>query len=380
MIAKALPAVEKLPKHALQHFLEPERVLMFRVPWTNLAGEYCVNRGYRVQFSSLLGPYQGGVTFGPEVDQEFVYAKALQQTVANAASGRQLGGAWGGSDFDPKGKTDAELMAFVQSFATAMQRGVGQFTDIIQGGREAGLLFGQMKKLADSYAAVVVQSADATLLTQLASGKHKSTSILGFNAEAIAICRALQATEYAVRSVTYGAKTVVQLGGFKPEQVDQLEKNVKSGDKISDYKSNTSEFYEGDIQFNAAKQERFIICGNVSIEIVKKLASFGAGVVVATIPISNEMTAEVIKQVTFCSHEVIMAVATSSFASKLTQLAVRMDAPENKQEQIDEATKLVLKQCKNVAAQFGRDDDLQFGLLGFAVQKLAEAAADQGWV
>ncbi len=140
----------------LERLVEPERQVMFRVPWMDDAGRVRVNRGYRVQFSSAIGPYKGGLRFHPSVNLSIIKFLGFEQTFKNSLTGMAIGGAKGGSDFDPKGKSDREVMAFCQSFASELCRHIGADTDVPAGdigvgGREIGFLFGQYKRLTGLY-------------------------------------------------------------------------------------------------------------------------------------------------------------------------------------------------------------------------------------
>jgi len=140
----------------LERMTEPERIITFRVPWVNDNGEVIVNRGYRVQFSSLIGPYKGGLRFHPSVNQSIMKFLGFEQIFKNALTGLPIGGAKGGSDFDPKGKSDNEIMRFCQSFMTELYRHIGQDVDVPAGdigvgAREIGYLFGQYKRIRNAY-------------------------------------------------------------------------------------------------------------------------------------------------------------------------------------------------------------------------------------
>ena len=139
----------------LERLLEPERSISFRVTWVDDKGEYHVNRGYRIQFNSALGPYKGGLRFHPSVNRSMLNFLALEQTFKNALTGQAIGGAKGGSDFDPKGKSDGEIMRFCQAFMSELYRHIGPNTDVPAGdigvgGREIGYLYGQYKKLSNT--------------------------------------------------------------------------------------------------------------------------------------------------------------------------------------------------------------------------------------
>ena len=144
----------------LERLLEPERVIMFRVPWTEDSGTVQVNRGFRIQFNSALGPYKGGLRFHPTVNLGILKFLAFEQVFKNSLTTLQIGGGKGGSDFDPKGKSDSEVMRFCQSFMTELSRHIGPDTDVPAGdigvgAREIGFLFGQYKRLANEFSGVL---------------------------------------------------------------------------------------------------------------------------------------------------------------------------------------------------------------------------------
>ncbi|MCX7321296.1 MAG: NADP-specific glutamate dehydrogenase, partial [Hyphomicrobiales bacterium] len=147
-----------LDKALIQRLCEPERQIIFRVPWVDDAGEVRINRGFRVQFNSALGPYKGGLRFHPSVNIGIIKFLGFEQTFKNALSGLPIGGGKGGSDFNPRGRSDDEIMRFCQSFMTELYRHLGEYTDVPAGdigvgGREIGFLFGQYKRLTNRYEA-----------------------------------------------------------------------------------------------------------------------------------------------------------------------------------------------------------------------------------
>lgn len=156
--------VEKRPelqeKGVLERMVEPERMVTFRVPWVDDAGKVQVNRGFRVQFNSAIGPYKGGLRLHPSVCASVVKFLGFEQCFKNSLTGLPMGGGKGGSDFDPKGKSDNEVMRFCQSFITELQRHIGQFTDVPAGdigvgGREIGFMYGQYKRLRNESVGVL---------------------------------------------------------------------------------------------------------------------------------------------------------------------------------------------------------------------------------
>ena len=158
------PAIDAHPEYEqaslLERFVEPERVIMFRVPWVDDSGKVQVNRGYRVEFNSAIGPYKGGLRFNPTVTLGMLKFLGLEQILKNSLTTLPMGGGKGGSDFDPKGKSNNEIMHFCQSFMTELARHIGPNTDVPAGdlgvgGREVGYLFGQYKRIRDEWTGVL---------------------------------------------------------------------------------------------------------------------------------------------------------------------------------------------------------------------------------
>ena len=158
------PVFDKHPEYEqaglLERFVEPERVILFRIPWVDDQGKVQVNRGYRVQFNSAIGPYKGGLRFHPSVNLSILKFLGFEQILKNSLTGLPIGGGKGGSDFDPKGKSDREVMAFCQSLMTELYRHIGADTDVPAGdigvgGREIGYLYGQYKRLTGLYEGVL---------------------------------------------------------------------------------------------------------------------------------------------------------------------------------------------------------------------------------
>ncbi len=159
------PVLVKYPQYAdhkvIERICEPERQIIFRVPWQDDRGEVNINRGFRVQFNSVLGPYKGGLRFHPSVLLGTIKFLGFEQIFKNALTGMPIGGAKGGSDFDPKGRSDSEVMRFCQSFMTELHRHLGEYTDVPAGdigvgAREIGYLFGQYKRMTNRYESAVL--------------------------------------------------------------------------------------------------------------------------------------------------------------------------------------------------------------------------------
>lgn len=163
VVETLFPFIEENPKYKtakiLERMVEPERTIIFRVPWVDDKGEYQINRGYRVQMNSAIGPYKGGIRFHPSVNLSSLKFLAFEQTLKNSLTTLPMGGGKGGSDFDPKGKSDNEVMRFCQSFMTELTRHIGADTDVPAGdigvgGREVGYMYGQYKRLRNEFTGV----------------------------------------------------------------------------------------------------------------------------------------------------------------------------------------------------------------------------------
>ena len=246
----------------LERMVEPERVLMFRVPWTDDSGEIQVNRGYRVEFNSSIGPYKGGLRFHPTVNLSILKFLGFEQVFKNSLTTLPLGGGKGGSDFNPKGKTDAEVMRFCQSFMTELSRHIGPNTDVPAGdigvgGREIGFLFGQYKRLRNEFTGVLTGkglSYGGSLIRPEATGYGNvyfaknmlATRGDSFEGKTVAISGSGNVAQYAAeKTIEFGGKVVTlsDSGGYIYDSEGLNEeklafvmnlKNVKRG-RISEY-------------------------------------------------------------------------------------------------------------------------------------------------
>ena len=246
----------------LERMVEPERVLMFRVPWTDDSGEIQVNRGYRVEFNSSIGPYKGGLRFHPTVNLSILKFLGFEQVFKNSLTTLPLGGGKGGSDFNPKGKTDAEVMRFCQSFMTELSRHIGPNTDVPAGdigvgGREIGFLFGQYKRLRNEFTGVLTGkglSYGGSLIRPEATGYGNvyfaknmlATKGDSFEGKTVVISGSGNVAQYAAeKTIEFGGKVVTMSdsGGYIYDSEGLNEeklafvmnlKNVKRG-RISEY-------------------------------------------------------------------------------------------------------------------------------------------------
>jgi glutamate dehydrogenase (NADP+) len=246
----------------LERLVEPERIIIFRVPWMDDMGEIHVNRGFRVQCSSAIGPYKGGIRFHPSVNLSIMKFLAFEQTFKNALTTLPMGGAKGGSDFNPRGKSDAEVMRFCQSFMTELYRHIGADTDVPAGdigvgGREIGYLFGQYKRLKDEFTGTLTGKGLAwggSLLRPEATGyglcyfaeQMLATRGESFQGKKVNISGAGNVAQYAAqKALRLGAKvqTLSDSDGFvyDPDGLDEEKiayvlqlKNIRRG-RIKEY-------------------------------------------------------------------------------------------------------------------------------------------------
>jgi glutamate dehydrogenase (NADP+) len=246
----------------LERMVEPERVIMFRVPWMDDQGEFHINRGFRIQMNSAIGPYKGGLRFHPSVTLGILKFLAFEQVFKNSLTSLPMGGGKGGSDFDPKGKSDLEVMRFCQSFMTELYRHVGPDIDVPAGdigvgGREIGYLFGQYKRLTKEFSGVltgkglnwggslvrpeatgfgVVYFAQEMLKTRGQTFEGKTVAVSGFGNVAWGVVQ--KATQLGAKVVTLSGPDgfVFDKDGIKGEKIDyMLEMRSSARDNVKDY-------------------------------------------------------------------------------------------------------------------------------------------------
>jgi glutamate dehydrogenase (NADP+) len=277
VVESLMPYIEENPKyqHAkiLERMVEPERVIIFRVPWLDDSGQIQINRGYRVQMNSAIGPYKGGLRFHPTVNLGILKFLAFEQVFKNSLTTLPMGGGKGGSDFDPKGKSDNEVMRFCQSFMTELQRYIGAETDVPAGdigvgGREIGYLYGQYKRIRNEFTGVLTGKAiewGGSLIRPEATGygavyfanQMLKTRDLDLSGKIAVVSGSGNVSQYAVEKlIEMGAKVVTlsDSAGFiyDPEGIDREKlayvlhlKNVRRG-RIKDYADEYgAQYFEG---------------------------------------------------------------------------------------------------------------------------------------
>ena len=261
-----IPFIEENPKYKtakiLERIAEPERVIMFRVPWTDDKGEIQINRGFRIEMNSAIGPYKGGLRFHPTVYLGLLKFLAFEQVLKNSLTTLPMGGGKGGSDFDPKGKSDNEVMHFCQSFMTELQRHIGPDTDVPAGdigvgGREIGFMFGQYKRLRNEFTGVLTGKGlewGGSLIRTEATGYGQvyfaaemlKTRKLDFKGKIVTVSGSGNVAQYATEKATQLGGKVVTLSDsegyiYDPKGIDAEKlafvlnlKNVKRG-RIKEY-------------------------------------------------------------------------------------------------------------------------------------------------
>jgi glutamate dehydrogenase (NADP+) len=277
VVESLMPFIEENPKYqyakVLERMVEPERVMMFRVPWLDDNGQIQINRGYRIQMNSAIGPYKGGLRFHPTVNLGILKFLAFEQVFKNSLTTIPMGGGKGGSDFDPKGKSDNEVMRFCQSFMTELQRFIGADTDVPAGdigvgGREIGYLFGQYKRIRSEFTGVLTGKAlewGGSLIRPEATGygavyfadQMLKTRNLELAGKVALVSGSGNVAQYAVEKlIQMGAKVVTMSdssgfvydpAGFDAEKLAYvLElKNIKRG-RIKEYADKyNAQYFEG---------------------------------------------------------------------------------------------------------------------------------------
>ena len=267
VLATIEPAIKKFPKYQenaiLERMVEPERIIQFRAPWKDKNGKIHINRGYRVQYNSAIGPYKGGFRFHPTVNLGVMKFLGFEQTFKNSLTTLPMGGAKGGSDFDPKGKTDAEVESFCTSFMSEIYRHVGQFVDVPAGdigvgGREIGYMYGVYRRITNNHGTCVLTGKGLTFGGSLARTEATGYGTVYFSEEMLKTKKEAIKGKTAIVSgsgnvAQYAAQKLIQLGAkvvtlsdsdgyiYDPAGLDEKKlayvlelKNVKRG-RISEY-------------------------------------------------------------------------------------------------------------------------------------------------
>ena len=399
----------------MERMTEPERVIIFRVPWMDDAGEVRINRGFRVQMNSAIGPYKGGIRFHSSVNLGIMKFLAFEQTFKNALTTLPMGGAKGGSDFSPRGKSDAEVMRFCQSFMTELQRHIGPDTDVPAGdigvgGREVGYMFGQYKRLRDEWTGTLTgkgQNWGGSLLRPEATGYglcYFTQEMLAsrgesFEGKTVCISGAGNVAQYAAqKAMRLGAKVVTlsDSDGFiyDPDGLDEEKmeyvfflKNVLRG-RIREYaeKYPNAEYHAGkrpwsvkcDIALPCATQNE------INGEEAKELVANGCFCVAegANMPSTPEAI------VAFQSAGLLYAPGKASNAGGVATSGLEMTQNSIRQkwtaEEVDAQLHRIMKDIHSACLEHGVQDDGYVNYVKGAnisgFMKVANSMLDQGLV
>ncbi len=418
VLTTIVPVLEKNPKYKeakiLERMVEPERVVSFRVPWQDDKGEIHINRGFRVQMNSAIGPYKGGLRFHPSVNLSILKFLAFEQVFKNSLTGLPIGGGKGGSDFDPKGKSDNEVMKFCQSFMTELYRHIGPHVDVPAGdigvgGREIGYLFGQYKRIRDAYDSAVLTGKGLTYGGSLARTEATGYGLLYFvknmmadknmdlKDQTVVISGSGNVATYAIeKAQEFGAKVVTCSDSngyvYDPNGIDLAAvkeiKEVRRG-RIKEYVANhpQAEYHEGCKGVWTVKCDVALPCATqseIDLESAKALVANGCKVVGegANMPSTLDAIAY------FQENKVLFAPAKAANAGGVSVSALEMSQNSERLswtfEEVDERLKRIMtdiyQNSKKNAVEYGDPDNLVMGANISAFLKVADAMMAQGLV
>jgi len=389
VVESVIPFIEENPKYEhgkiLERIVEPERVIMFRVPWLDDKGVIQVNRGFRIEMNSAIGPYKGGLRFHPTVNLGILKFLAFEQVFKNSLTTLPMGGGKGGSDFDPKGKSDNEVMKFCQSFMTELQRHIGPNTDVPAGdigvgGREIGFLFGQYKRIRDEFTGVLTGKSlewGGSLIRPEATGYgtvYFAEEMLNLKGDSVkgkicAVSGSGNVAQYTVEKVNeLGGKcvTLSDSGGYiyDPEGIDSDKlnyvmhlKNVKRG-RIKEYADKYDvQYFEGqrpwgvkcDIAFPSATQNE------INAEEAKTLIKNGCicvaeGANMPSVPEAIEVYLE--NKILYGPAKAANAGGVAVSGLEMSQNSLRLSWTR---EEVDQRLKGIMKSIHETCVKYGRE-------------------------
>ena len=406
---------EYIESGVVERMVEPERIIKFRVPWVDDNGKVQVNRGYRIQFNSAIGPYKGGLRFHPSVNESIIKFLGFEQTFKNSLTSLPMGGAKGGSDFDPQGKSDREVMAFCQSFMTELCKYVGPDTDVPAGdigvgAREVGYLFGQYKRLRNEFTGVLTGKGipyGGSLIRPEATGfgaVYYTLEMLNYFGDTI------EGKTFAISgfgNVAWGTvKKVNELGGkvvtisgpdgyvYDPDGIStdekinyMLEMRASCRNRVEDYADKFGvQFFKGEKPWGV-KADIYMPCATqneVDMPEAEKIVNAGVKyyVEVSNMPTTNEAIAYLkANGVVVAPSKAVNAGGVATSGLEMTQNSMRLSWSA---EEVDEKLKGIMKNIftnsVKAANEYGLGDDLVAGanIAGFI--KVASAMLAQGVV
>ena len=399
----------------LERITEPDRQFKFKVTWVDDKGQTQVNTGYRIQFNNAIGPYKGGLRLHPSVYTGIIKFLGFEQIFKNSLTGLPIGGGKGGSDFDPKGKSDREVMAFCQSFMTELYRHVGQFTDVPAGdigvgGREVAYLFGQYKRIVNRFDGGVITGKGLTFGGSLARTQATGYGVCYFSAEAL---KHLRNTGYEGKTVIvsgsgnvaqYCAEKVTALGGkvvamsdsqgyiYDPNGINLrvlFDIKQRRRARISVYAQEVpgSEYHEGckniwnvkcDIAHPCASQNEMDAAGAQALVDNGAMAVFEG----ANMPLTPEAIETVQKNgLLYSPGKASNAGGVATSGLEMSQNSIRMSwSFEEVDEKLHGIMQNIYKACYDASVECGRAGDLMVGANVAGFLKVAEAMMAQGIV
>ena len=413
-----VPFLEKNPQYKaakmLERMIEPERIVTFRVVWQDDKNETHINRGYRVQMNSAIGPYKGGLRFHPSVNLSILKFLAFEQVFKNSLTSLPIGGGKGGSDFDPKGKSDNEVMKFCQAFMTELYRHIGPHVDVPAGdigvgGREIGYLFGQYKRIRDAYDSAVLTGKGLTYGGSLTRTEATGYGLLYFvknmlaekndslQGKLVSVSGSGNVATYAIQKAQeFGAKVITcsdsngyvyDPNGINVDTVKDI-KEVHRG-RIAEYVNYhpTAEYHEGCRGVWSVKCDIALPCatqGELDLESAKHLVDNGCKLVAegANMP----STLDAIEY--FLENKILFGPAKAANAGGVAVSALEMSQNSERLswtfEEVDAKLKDIMtniyKNAKKNAIEFGDPDNLVMGANIAGFKKVAEAMLAQGLV
>ena len=416
VLTSIAPVIDANPKYQqmalLERLVEPERVVMFRVPWTDDKGGVHVNKGYRVQFNSASGPYKGGLRLHPSVNLSIIKFLGFEQVFKNSLTTLPIGGGKGGSNFDPKGKSDAEIMRFCQSFMTELQRHIGQDTDVPAGdigvgGREIGYLYGQFKRIRNAYEAGVLTGKGLTYGGSLARTEATGYGLLYFTKlmladagmdykdQTVVVSGSGNVAIYAMeKAQEFGAKVVACSDSngyiYDPEGIDvALVKQIKEVERgrIKEYaeRKASATYTEGCKGIWTIKCDVALPCATqqeLDLESAKALVANGVKAVGegANMPCTLDAIAYIQEsKVLFAPAKAANAGGVATSALEMAQNSMRYSWTF---EEVDNKLKNIMSDIynasKNAAKEYGHEGDLLVGCNIAGFLKVADAMMAQG--
>lgn len=409
-IIKAHPEYEA--NGILERFIEPEREIKFRVAWVDDNGRIQVNRGYRVEFNSAIGPYKGGLRFHPTVTESVVKFLGFEQILKNSLTGLPMGGGKGGSDFDPRGRSDGEVMRFCQAFMTELQRHIGQFTDVPAGdinvgAREVGYLFGQYKRIRNEYSGTLTGKGlefGGSLIRTEATGyglcyytndAMKELRNDSFEGKTVAVSGSGNVAIFAIEKAKQLGATVVTASDsdgyvYDPNGIDlDVLKDIKLTERgrISEYAQRVpgSEYHEGCSGVWEVKCDIALPCATqneINEESAKELVSNGCTVVCEGANMPSTPAAIAV----YRSNGVLYGPAKAANAGgvavsglEMSQNSLRLQWPSEEVDQrLQDIMRGIVNESLAAAHEYGHDGDLMLGANIAGFTKVANAMVAQG--